>query len=73
MITISCKSGNIFCGMNEEYMDAETKLQIAYYKAQGCIVENVESFSFGSGCDCEHCNQLEHEFEELIEEIKGEL
>lgn len=72
-ITISCKNGNIFSGINEDYMDAESKLQIAYYKAQECIVETVESFSFGKGCDCEHCNQLEHEFDVLIDEIKDEI
>jgi hypothetical protein len=45
---------------------------MAYYKAQGCTVEYVDSFKFGDECNCEDCNQLEHEFEKLIEEIKSE-
>jgi hypothetical protein len=69
MITISCKNGSIFCGMDEDFNGAEEKLQIAYYKAQGCIVETVETFKFGPECKCDHCTSLEHEFETLIEEI----
>lgn len=69
MITISCKNGRIFSGINEEYMGAEEELQIAYYKAQGCIVEKVENFTFSEPHDCEHCKSLEHKFEMLIEAI----
>jgi hypothetical protein len=72
MIIIKSKCGSIFQGMNEDYMNAEMKLSMAYYKAQGCIVEYVDSFKFGDECNCEDCNQLEHEFEKLIEEIKSE-
>lgn len=72
MIVIKSKCGRIFQGMNEDYMDAEMKLSIAYYKAQGCIVEQVESFKFDEDCNCEDCNKLEHEFDSLIEEIKSE-
>ena len=72
MITISCKNGRIFSGMNPDFLDAEGKLQIAYYKAQGCIVEVVDSFEFGEPHDCEHCDNLEHEFENLIEQIIDE-
>lgn len=71
MIIIKSKCGSIFQGMNEEYMDAEMKLSIAYYKAQGCIVEHVESFKFSPECNCKDCNKIEHKFEELIEEIKS--
>jgi len=69
MITISCKNGRIFSGINENYMGAEEELQIAYYKAQGCVVETVESFVFSPEHDCEHCKSLEHRFEILIETI----
>lgn len=72
MIIIKSKCGSIFQGMNEDFMDAEMKLNIAYYKAQGCTVENVESFKFSENCNCEDCNKLEHDFENLIEEIKSE-
>ncbi len=72
MITISCKNGRIFTGINEDFLDAETKLQIAYYKAQGCVIETIESFRFNGECDCEHCESLEHEFEDLIEQIIDE-
>lgn len=72
MITISCKNGRIFSGINEDYMGAEEELQIAYYKAQGCIVETVESFQFSPEHDCEHCESLEHRFEMLIETIIDE-
>lgn len=69
MIVIKCKSGNIFSATVAKYADAEWKLQEAYYKAQGCIVEKQESATFGS-CNCDHCDSLEHKFEDLIEEIK---
>ena len=72
MIVIKSKCGRIFQGINEDFMDAEMKLNIAYYKAQGCLVETVESFRFSEKCNCEHCNNLEHKFEELIEQIKSE-
>ena len=53
MIIIKSKCGSIFQGMNEDYMDAEMKLSMAYYKAQGCTVEYVDSFKFGDECNCE--------------------
>jgi hypothetical protein len=71
MVGIKCKSGNVFSACNSNYVDAEWKLQEAYYKAQGCEVEESESVKF-SNCDCEHCKTLEHEFEKLIDEIKEE-
>jgi hypothetical protein len=73
MITISCKNGRIFSAINEDYMDAECKLQIAYYKAQGCIIEVVESFVFSPPHKCEHCDELEHNFENLIDEITSRI
>lgn len=69
MIGIKCKSGHVFSACN--FIDAEWKLQEAYYKAQGCEVEESESVRFSS-CNCEHCQSLEHEFENLIEEIKNQ-
>jgi hypothetical protein len=70
MLIIKSKCGAIFSGINESFNTAETKLEIAYYKAQGCIVETVDSFSFSKECNCKHCELIEHEFENLIEEIK---
>lgn len=70
MIGIKCKSGKVFSACNSHFVDAEWKLQEAYYKAQGCTVEESESVQF-SECDCDHCKSLEHEFENLIEEIKA--
>lgn len=69
MTAIQCEKGNTFAGSVTEYIDAEWKLQEAYYKAQGCKVVEVESISF-DGCGCEHCKTLEHKFEELIEEVR---
>lgn len=71
MIAIKCKSGKTFAACNSNYVDAEWKLQEAYYKAQLCVVEEVETVSFES-CDCQHCAILEHDFENLIEQIKNE-
>lgn len=70
MTAIQCKSGLNFSACVTEYIDAEWKLQEAYYKAQGCKVVQVESVNWG-GCKCEHCKNLEHNFEDLIEEIRG--
>ena len=52
--------------------DAEWKLQEAYYKAQGCEVVKDDNLRFSNPNDyfCSHCNSLEHEFENLIDEIK---
>ena len=69
MRAIMCKNRAIFSACNSNYIDAEWKLQEWYYKAQGCIIEEVETVVF-SKCDCEHCQSLEHEFENLIEEVK---
>ena len=69
MTAIQCKSGKTFAGSVTKYRDAEWKLQEAYYKAQGCKVVEVDSVTW-EGCECEHCEGLEHKFEELIEEIK---
>lgn len=68
MKAISCKCGSIFSACNSNYQDAEWKLQEAYYKAQGCSVDEKEEVRFYS-CECEHRKSLEHNFEELIEEI----
>jgi hypothetical protein len=54
MIGIKCKSGHVFSACNENYIDAEWKLQEAYYKAQGCEVELSDEVRF-SECNCEHC------------------
>jgi len=73
MITIiKSKCGAIFQGISNDHIDAEMRLNIAYYKAQGCEIETVESFSFSEICSCEHCKKIEHKFEELIEEIKND-
>ncbi|MFA9202182.1 MAG: hypothetical protein ACEQSC_01360 [Candidatus Nanopelagicaceae bacterium] len=71
MIGIKCKSGHVFAACNSDYIDAEWKLQEAYYKAQGCEVIKSESVRFSS-CNCKHCQSLEHEFENLIDEIQNQ-
>jgi hypothetical protein len=71
MKAIKCKAGNVFAACSGDFIDALWKLEEAYYKAQGCIVEDIEEVRF-SGCTCEHCKTLEHEFENLIEDIKNE-
>ncbi len=68
MIGISCKSGNIFSMIVKDFADAEWKLQEKYYVAQGCVIVNEDGLRF-TKCDCEHCNSLEHDFENLIQEI----
>lgn len=70
-ITVSCKSGNIFFAVHKDFLGAEAKLEIAYYKAQGCIVNEVETFEF-TKCSCSHCEALEHNFHELLEEVKND-
>lgn len=70
MTAIQCKSGKTFAFAITKYIDAEWKLQEAYYEAQGCRVFQVSSVDFES-CECEHCKRLEHKFEELIEEIRS--
>ena len=73
MLTISFKSKKIFLAINENFIGPEEKLQIAYYKAQGCLLEIVESYKFPDECKCNHCKTLEHKFEETIEEIKKDV
>ena len=68
MIGIKCRSGRFFSACINNCVDAEWKLQEAYYKAQDCVVEESEEIRL-SECDCEHCQSLEHNFEVLIEEI----
>lgn len=70
MTGIACKNGKIFSACVDKYIDAEWKLQEAYYKAQGCVIIKREPMMLES-CECEHCKTLEHNFEDLIEEIKN--
>jgi len=72
MIGIKCKSGHVFCACNSDYTDAEWRLQEAYYKAQGCTVEEHDEIRFSENEGCVDCGSLEHEFEKLIEQIKSE-
>jgi len=69
MIVIKCKSGKVFAATVAKYVDAEWKLQEAYYKAQGCTTEKVE-FVVAGNCNCGHCKSLEHNFDDLIEEVR---
>lgn len=71
VIVIKCLCGTSFSAVVADYVDAEWKLQEAYYKAQGCLVEEQEQVNFGK-CDCDHSKSLEHEFESLIEEVRNE-
>jgi hypothetical protein len=71
MTGIQCRSGHVFIMINDNYKDAEWRLQEYYYKAQGCEVITDKNLRFSnSEILCHHCNSLEHEFEILIEEIK---
>lgn len=71
MIAIKCKSGKIFSAISSaKDIDAEWILQTAYYKSQGCTIEEDKINTFEK-CDCLHCDGLEHEFEILIEEIRN--
>ena len=67
--SIQCKNGVTFSACVADYVDAEWKLQEAYYIAQGCEVKVTEKSEFGV-CICDHCDTLEHEFENMIDEIK---
>ena len=69
MIVIKCKSGKIFAGSVKEHADAEWKIEEIYYKAQGCTIEEQESFAFDS-CKCEHCESLDHDCQDLIDELR---
>lgn len=71
LVGIKCKSGSFFAACNSDFLDAEWKLQECYYIAQGCLVEESEEVRF-SKCDCDHCESLNHEFDEMIEEIKSQ-
>ena len=74
MTGIQCRSGHVFSMINDNYKDAEWKLQEYYYKAQGCEVVTEEFLTFSDPhIYCSHCNSLEHEFENLIEEIKESM
>jgi len=76
MTGIQCHQGHVFSMISDDYIDAEWKLQECYYMSQECEVVKDEFLSFSPASetkDCSHCSILEHKFEELIEEIKGEL
>lgn len=74
MTGIQCRSGHVFSMINDNYKDAEWKLQEYYYKAQGCEIVTEENLQFSDPHTfCSHCNSLEHEFENLIEKIKDEM
>lgn len=73
MTGIQCRSGHVFSMINDNYKDAEWKLQEYYYIAQGCEVVEEENLHFSNPNNlCSHCESLEHEFETLIEIIKNE-
>ncbi len=73
MTGIQCKNGHIFSMISDDFKDSEWKLQEYYYRAQGCKVIQEESLSFSPPSGCEHCKSLEHEFENLIEDIKEDV
>ena len=71
MTGIQCRKGHIFSMIVDHAKDAEWKLQESYYKAQGCEVVMDDDLRFSKLDEyCSHCESLEHEFENLIEEIK---
>ena len=71
MTGIKCKSGHVFSMIiDSEAKSAEWKLQEFYYKAQGCEVVTEDGLRFSEPNKlCPDCNSLEHEFENLIEEV----
>lgn len=73
MTGIQCRSGHVFSMIiDSEAKSAIWKLEEIYYKAQGCEVVKEDNLRFSDpNTYCSHCNSLEHEFENLIEEIKG--
>lgn len=74
MTGIQCHQEHVFSMISDDYIDAEWKLQECYYMSQGCEIVKDEFLSFSPpNKACPHCSILEHEFEDLIEEIKGEL
>ena len=74
MTGIQCRSGHVFSMIiDSEAKSAIWKLEEAYYKAQGCEVVKEEYLKFSQHDGlCSHCESLEHEFENLIEEIKAD-
>lgn len=74
MVGIQCRSGHIFSMIIDSgSKSAIWKLEEAYYKAQDCEVVSADNLRFFKHeILCPHCNSLEHEFENLIEEIKSE-
>ena len=72
MVGIQCMSGHIFSMIiDSEAKNAEWKLEECYYMSQGCAVVTEEYLSFSKpDNNCPHCSILEHEFENLIEEVK---
>ena len=73
MTGIACIAGNIFSMTVNRAIDAEWKLQEAYYVAQGCQIIKGDNIRFAEKkCECDHCKTLEHKFHDLIEEIKDE-
>ena len=73
MTGIQCRKGHIFAMIVDNQVNsAEWKLEEAYYKAQGCEVVRDEHLRFAKPEMCSHCDSLEHEFKELIEEIKNQ-
>lgn len=68
---IQCRKGHIFSMIiDSESNSAEWKLKEFYYKAQGCEIVAEECLKFSHHFSlCSHCESLEHEFENLIQEI----
>lgn len=65
MIVIKCKSEIAFAAVSENFIYAEWRPQEAYYKAQGCTTENQDQSKLQI-CECEPCQSLAHNFEDLI-------
>lgn len=69
MTGIACKNRHIFSMIVDEYIDAEWKLQEAYYKAQGCQIIKGDNLNLTQANKCESCQKLEHQFDNLIKEV----
>lgn len=70
MTGIQCKDGHIFSMIiDSENKSPEWVLESSYYVAQGCNIVIEDDLRFSNSKECSHCLNLEHKFEELIDQI----
>ena len=52
MTGIQCSQGHLFSMCNDDYIDAEWKLQECYYMSQGCEIVKEDYLSFSPPKKC---------------------